>query len=471
MIACFYLPAVGIACELARVPYYRDQPLVLASGKTITAVSALAVSGGVAAGMTITGARSLCRELVVLPYQREIYLEAAESVWDVIASESSVVEPVSPELCFALFDRSVSFERFEFLAKLLAQRMQIVIHIGIGTSKLVAEQAAKKTRREPIVQVEVGMEAVFLASVPIAELKMIEPAVRVNIERLGIRTLGDILRLPSSSLNYQFRGVAEKLRKLAVGDDYDQVKALWPPAKIKQEFVLDDETDNAPLLYAALASCTETIAKQLLAQQIYCRKLSLDVTFCDNTTEHAVERLRAATRTTADLLAGSLRLLKRLAIDRPVAILGLEVSGLGAGSGAQLTLLPDSENSHAEQMNRVGEVMEFLRQKFGISAVVLASLLAATRQINLWTYPLGRRKQEDVMVATNQKKEPVRFYRRRPLGSKCYEVQSLQDHWQEASWSWDRVLETQCYRVVTDPNGLYQLEKLGVEWKLTASTD
>jgi nucleotidyltransferase/DNA polymerase involved in DNA repair len=476
MIACFYLPQIGIAVERARMPLYHGVPLALATTTgVVNAVSNEARLTGITSGMAITGARSLCRNLIVLPYNRSNYEDAAEAVWDVLATASSRVEPLTPELCFIEIADVHATHDVEYLGKIVAERVGVTVQIGIGSSKLVAKQAAFADGTSPLVSVALGMEAVFLASVPLAGLDAIPPTVRDRLIRLGVVTLGDILRLPPRSLTSQFKEVARKLHQLAVGEDGDQVAPRWPPPSITYSVGFDDEVEHQNTLVAALTTCATKVAAHLSTQESYARHLSLCLTLSDNSTIVLKEQLRAATRSACDLTAAGVRLLRRSVLDQPVIAVHLIARGLGTGSGVQLTLLGDTDQTQELQAKRAATLEEtviYIRRLFGVRSVVSASTLVELRQIDLSLYPLGHRKRESVLVATNASSgAPVRFYRNRQTGRTKHQITQVQEEWSQTAWAWDKLLETQCYRVVTDPWGLHQLEQLGVEWMLSGTAD
>ncbi len=475
LIACFYLPEIGIAVETARVPYHKGEPMALASAAaSVLAVSKEAKRVGISVGMTVAGARALCRSLVVLPYNRPVYEEASEAIWDTLATESSRVEPVSPEMVFIELAENYAMEQAERLAVLLSKHVGITVEVGIGSSKLVAEQAAKKDDKNYLLRVQVGMEAAFLAAVPIAALRSIPPAVQQRLQKLGVNTLGDILRLPESALSRQFKDIARKLQRLAVGEDGESVQTLWPPPSVEHDVQFEDNTGRSDDLITGIRQCAEQIAVELIRQRNYCRKVILRVVLADSSELRLAEPLRLATNSAADIALAGQRLLRRMAIDQPINSLQLNAAGLGTGSAVQLSLLAATDQTRDEFLQRerkLEETMVYVRKRFGVRAVVPASLFKTMHQAQLLIYPLGQRKRESVMVATDKAGEPLRFYRSRNCVRTKHIVESIQDQWNQATWSWEKILETHCYRVITDPWGLHQLEKLGVEWTLTGTAD
>src|SRR5438270_12169838 len=99
-IACFVLLQFAILCERVRRPELLGEPVVLYGGsgkeENVQVASDEARAVGIRAGQRLSAARAFCPRLLVLPYDRPLYTEAAAHIWDALAVESSVVEPVSP---------------------------------------------------------------------------------------------------------------------------------------------------------------------------------------------------------------------------------------------------------------------------------------------------------------------------------------------------------------------------------------
>src|SRR5437868_1577965 len=100
-IACCFMPDIALYVERARSPHLAGRPVGIAGPDDIlVVVSEEAAPFGIRIGQTSSGARGLCERLTVLPYDRPAYELAARPVWDLCAVESSIVEPISPEVCY-----------------------------------------------------------------------------------------------------------------------------------------------------------------------------------------------------------------------------------------------------------------------------------------------------------------------------------------------------------------------------------
>ncbi|HEX9007420.1 MAG TPA: hypothetical protein VF889_09000, partial [Bacteroidota bacterium] len=387
-VACFLMPQFGIAVERTRLTHLWGEPVALESSEgTLAAISDEAAAAGIRAGQAVNGARATCERLVVLPYDREAYEEAAHPVWDLFAIESSVVEPVSPELCYVELTGPDIVKRAQQLADELTARIRITVRAGVGRTKLVARRAAIEGRRQeaggrkqsaggsrqermpgfqpvysdpdmvrevmqrpgpssslptglsspsglspcrdrdaptppsplpvaasagdsgrgahhvapgkgaggvgrnvqanhplapsPLHWVRPGREAEFLASLPLEKAPGIDYRLVKRLQRLGVKTLGDIPKIPPRELRRQLKEVALLLQRLAEGEDGDRVRPLWPPRRIEKTIAFEDEVCDRATVEEALRRCAESIAASLLQKHEYCRTVILTVQLAD----------------------------------------------------------------------------------------------------------------------------------------------------------------------------------------------
>jgi DNA polymerase-4 len=147
MIACFLIPTFGIVCERERKAELVSKPIALTGEDgALQIVSEEAELYGIRTGQSASAARALCPSILLLPYCGEYYTEAARVIWDLLAIESSVVEPVSPELCFVEMSGRDIPDRVRSVALEIARQVRCPVQAGIASSKLVARQAALKAQ-------------------------------------------------------------------------------------------------------------------------------------------------------------------------------------------------------------------------------------------------------------------------------------------------------------------------------------
>lgn len=476
MIACFHMPQFGITVERQRQPeVVWGEPLVLVNDqRRVVTVSDEAAAFGVRPGIAEAGARSLCPGLQVFRYDGPTYRIEAEKIWNVYAIESSVVEPVSPESCYVSLPSDIVVARARFLAIELSNAVRCSFQVGLGRSKFVALQAAQSGRDASMVSVPIGQETALLANVSLREVSRLDAKTYDRLERLGIRTLGDVLRLPARRWPKGLQQVGHRLACLATGEDGDSIKATWPPPSIERSFSFDDEIDQIEHIKAALKVLAMQISAQLVSEPEYCRSLSLRVVHGDGSQIDDCERLAAPTSSAEQLFRAAFRLFQRLPLTQSVQSLHLRAFDLDTAGGLQLSLLnPDdlSERFPHERKSRLDQTIARLRKMYGPAAVFYGDKVIGRGRIGLWTYPLGHFLTEPVTVWTDQQGVPVRFQRKKKQFPDPYQITKVHRRWHERSWVWGTQLETSVYRVFATPGDLAELQRMGMQWQLRGTSD
>lgn len=487
-VVCLWVEQVGVAVEQARLPALQGEAFALASADgTIQVVSDEAKQWGIAPGITSQAARSLYYDLVVLPYDRAAYEFAARAIWDVLAIESSIVEPVSPELSYAEF-RGTQAEvtaRVRHLTEILAPGIGVPVRSSLARTKFVARQAAQRDATDEAIVIPIGEEANYLTRLPIALLPnapKLDQKARQQITRLGIKTLGDIWALPPHRLPKTLQKAGYQLLQWAQGNDSDSVKALWPPRVVSAEVRFEDAVVEQFLVENALLKLAEQIVCQLAEGNEYTRELTLRVGLEDRTWVQEIEKLSFPESLVPPIHRAFLRLLRRLHIDQPVISLEIVGSDLGSGSGVQLSLMDKAGELPHERMRRLEAVLTFLRKRYGPRTVIPAALLLKARRIHLWIHPLGHLLCEPLdQVATDEQGTPVRYWRqsrargvsRREFGhqGRRYEVLNIHNRWRETGSKNGALIDAEVWRVETDPFGVSELRRMDTEWRITASWD
>jgi nucleotidyltransferase/DNA polymerase involved in DNA repair len=470
MIACFYMPQIAIATERIRALSLWGQPLALVGeDDALVCVSEEAATAGVKLGQAAGGARALCRRLVVLPYDLAAYEAAAQVVWEALAVESSLVEPVAPEVCYVQFDGSEIVLRVRDLLQRLVAATRFSMQVGLAKSKIVAYHAARQTDIDTVCRVDRLPEEI-LQGVSLALCPLLGEVQRQQLAKLGIRTFGDLARLPERELQRRLGTLAARLSRLAQGHDSDPVRAKWPPPVLCEQEILEYEVTDITVIETALQRCAAGLARRLRGRREFCRSLAVCLTLEDQNQLLQQERLADPIDLEASLFRAARRLLVRMqpTIDRPVIGIALQAGELGAGSGIQLELMDLYANPMPHlRLRRLRTTIGHLQQRFGLGCVVKASTLWPARRIDLWTYPLCHQVREAVQVITSSAGVPVRFLRR----GEVYHVETVHRDWREAEWEWDALSLHVVYRIETQPPGLYELRLTGRHWMLCGIAD
>ncbi len=195
-------------------------------------VSLAAEAFGVHPGMRLGEALARCPRLTLVPPDPAGVAEAWERLLVRLESIGAAVEPERPGLvCFdargllKLYGARVvgDRERIERVISAARRALGVPARYGVAPSRFAAVAAATRARtRRPVIVTGGRQEAsAFLAELPVALLRA-RPALAElpeALERLGIRTLGELVALSPDALADRLGAAGLLARELAGGGD------------------------------------------------------------------------------------------------------------------------------------------------------------------------------------------------------------------------------------------------------------
>jgi DNA polymerase-4 len=174
-------------------------------------------------------ALKLCPELIIISGHHGDYGVQSEKVMAIIGQLTPLVEQVSIDEAF--LDVSDLPQEMETIARDLQKRVQEETHLpcslGGASNKLVAKIATDtgksrnrgNTYPRAILIVPAGKEAEFLAPLPVKAMWGIGPKTEEELNKLGIKTIADLVSYPASQLELHFGKYGAELAAHARGID------------------------------------------------------------------------------------------------------------------------------------------------------------------------------------------------------------------------------------------------------------
>ena len=259
---CLLVTHLPVKAELQRRPELVGQPLIITNNDSARPV-ALDVSveaAGVKAGQTVAEALSRCADAVTLPvdtgYLSEVNDGLLAALWNVV--------PVVETDGWGVFylDLTGMENMYGGVAGLAEALLSVGVEwprprLGIGLGKFPAYCAAARAQAGMWKRVPADA-ARWLASLPTSWL----PCGVDRIGRLdgfGIRTLGDVAQLPSSSLAEFIGADGIRLWRLAQGIDLAPVVPTPLPERHTERLEFPFPVDTVSAIEAGIRSLTERL--------------------------------------------------------------------------------------------------------------------------------------------------------------------------------------------------------------------
>ena len=392
------MDAFYASVEVLDNPAFRGLPVIVGGGErrgVVSAASYEARAFGVHSAMPTATAKRLCPKGIFLPVRMERYKEMSERLFAIFRRFTPLVEPLSIDEAFL---DVTGCERLFGSAEEVARRIQAAVRAetglsvsaGVAPNKFLAKIASDLKKPEGLTVVSPGKEFAFLDPLPVGKLWGVGKVTERELQRRGIRTIGDLRRVPEGTLTRAFGAHGGHLHRLAHGIDDRPVETEHEAKSIGHEDTYDHDLRERGAMRRELLSLSDRVSARLRRHGLRGRTVTLKVKYHD-----FVQVTRAATLADPTDDGGALY---RVALDllgnteagaRPVRLLGISVSKLAPATGAteadrleQLPLFGPQRSGKRrelrppdpEKKERLNRAVDRIRERFGPKGVVPGAL-------------------------------------------------------------------------------------------------
>ena len=185
---------------------------------------------------------------------------------------------------------------------------------------------------------------------------------------MGIKTIGQLRKLPVETLNDLFGSSGEHYWRLARGIDNRQVVPDREAKSISHETTFSEDIDDQEILRAWLVDLVEQVGRRIRHHGLKCRTVEIKVRFADFKTISRALTLPEPTNVTQELLIAGLQLLDlRLPTGHlPVRLLGFGVTQFDGSRKTQQQLFGDRDH---ERLRELDDVADQIAARFGKRAI------------------------------------------------------------------------------------------------------
>ena len=330
---------------------------------------------GVHSGMPMKLARRLCPEAIVLRGNSGTYTKYSDLITEIIKSEVPAFEKASIDEFYAdLSGMDQFFGTYKFASELrtkIIRESGLPISLGLSINKVVSKVATGEAKPNNQIKIDQGYEKQFLAPLPIRKIPMVGDKTGLTLQRLGIRIVSDLQKLPEELLLQTLGKTGGVIWRRAQGIDHSPVITYNERKSISTERTFDYDTIDITLLRELLIAMTENLAYQLRRGQKLTSCISVKIRYADFDTQ---SRQLKIPYTSADhlLIPRILELFNALYNRRlRVRLIGIKFSHL-AGGNYQINLFDDNESAI-----QLYQAIDRMRLRFGDRSIIRASSLGA----------------------------------------------------------------------------------------------
>ena len=355
----------------------REVPSVVAGDKAsrhsiILAKSAPAKKYGIQTGEPLFQALEKCPDLIVVPPDYGLYVEASRHFVQMLRQFSPVVEQYSIDEAWV---DMTGTERLWGSPRLAAEQMReriweelgFTVNIGISSNKLLAKMAGdfeKPNKIHTLFPEEVPDK---FWPLPVRNLFLVGAATERKLKMMGIRTIGDLAHADVALLRKRLGKHGETVWHFANGRNADAV--VPEPAENKgygNSTTTSQDVVSYEQAYQVLLSLCETVASRMRRDGKCgsCVTIHLRTNDFHHLSHQSV--LHGATNITSELFETACRLFDE-AWDgvTPLRQLGVQMTRLSSEPYQQFDFFSGLTPQQYEKKLKLDETVDALRDKFG----------------------------------------------------------------------------------------------------------
>ena len=264
---CFYA-----AVEIRDNPSLKGLPIAVGGNAkrrgVIATASYEARKFGVRSAMASATAMKRCPQLTLIPGRMSAYREASRAMKAIFTDYTNLIEPLSLDEAF--LDVS-DCKRCQGSATLIAREIRrrisktigITVSAGIAPNKFLAKVASDWNKPDNQYVITPDRIDAFLEKLPVKKIWGVGKVTAIRLEKLGIKTCGDVQKYGLFKFVQQFGNFGEHIHKLACGIDDRPVISRWRRKSISVENTFPQDLANLSECLDKLPALIDSLERRI----------------------------------------------------------------------------------------------------------------------------------------------------------------------------------------------------------------
>jgi len=285
------MDAFYVSVERRENPELVGQPVIVGADPkkgrgrgVVMAASYEARQLGIRSGMPISTAWHKTPQAVFLRPDYDRYAAASESVIEVLRSFADVLEHVSIDEAF--LDVTGKVKGFDdasgYAARVKAavrEREGLACTVGVAPNKSIAKMASDMAKPDGLKVVRPEEIVAFLDPLPITRISGVGPKTAQMLERVGVRTIGELARFPGAELKKLMGKNSVWLWAIARGIEELPVEERPDPKSISVERTFDKDVSDWTRVESTIRDVARNVFLRARAQGATFRTIGIKIRF------------------------------------------------------------------------------------------------------------------------------------------------------------------------------------------------
>ena len=353
----------------------------------VLAKSVSAKKYGIVTGEPVVNALRKCPNLTMAPPNHKMYNEYSKKLMQfLVKNYTDEIEQVSVDECYMDFTgiahRFASPVAAAFEIKdAIYQEFGFTVNVGISVNHLLAKMASdfeKPNKVHTLFPEEISLK---MWPLPVSELYMAGKSSVEVLNKLEIRTIGELAKADPKLLELHLKSHGRTLWEFANGIDGSKVirervesKGIGNSTTLPKDATTEEEAKKV-LLWLA-----ESVAGRLRKEKMKAKMVSVEIRYSTFQNVSHQKQLQRATNTDKMIYETACDLFRELWNGQPIRLLGIRSSKLvDENEPEQMSIfdfqeIMEKETPKDEKHQKLDKALDKIRKKYGEDAIVRGSL-------------------------------------------------------------------------------------------------
>lgn len=340
----------------------------------VLAKSPIAKKFGIQTGEPIYFAKKKCPNIQIFQGNFSVYYKYSNNLYNLLCEYTDQIERFSIDECFMDMTNYLRGRKPYEIAKEINKRVKetfgFTVNIGIANNKLLAKMASDFEKPDKIHTLFQNEIATKMWTLPVSELFMVGKKSLPKLEKMRIKTIGDLAKKEERDLIKAFGKYGKMIWEYANGIDNSEVISIEPEPKcIGNSVTLPYDISNIETLQEILLSIVEQTTYRLRKHGLYASVVNVQLKTNDFKVSSHQRKMEVATNSTKIIYEEAKKLLKELYQEIPIRLIGVRVDNLTNKDEIQLSIFDNSQN---EKQEKIDNVLDKIKDKYGYNAITRA---------------------------------------------------------------------------------------------------
>ena len=249
----------------------------------VLAKSNIAKQFGIKTGEPIYFARKKCSQIQVFSSNYSVYKKYSDMMYQILLEYTDVIERFSIDECFIdltkfLGTKDTLMDKAKQISTRIKQELGFTVNIGVSTNKVLAKMASDFEKPDKIHTLYPTEIETKMWPLPVSDLFMVGRKSIPKLERMGIKTIGDLAKADYKKIVATFGKFGKMIWEYANGiDNTEVVNIPEKPKGIGNSITLPYDYSDIDKIEEILLSLTEQVCYRLRKKDMMAKVINVQI--------------------------------------------------------------------------------------------------------------------------------------------------------------------------------------------------